>query len=128
MTKSIFITNQFKTGGVETVFLNVARNTEEDIYLFPIHNNQDNYLISDLPANVHLIKNKYYLPRNIFGLLKAIYVAFVYRRLLNTTGMRVINFSDTLTTLLITLILNPRNCISWIHCNPLALLNSKFQE
>lgn len=128
MTKSIFITNQFKTGGVETVFLNVARNTEEDIYLFPIHNNQDNYLISDLPANVHLIKNKYYLPRNIFGLLKAIYVAFVYRRLLNTTRMRVINFSDTLTTLLITLILNPRNCISWIHCNPLALLNARTHK
>lgn len=125
MVKSIFITNQFKTGGVETVFLNIARNTEEEIYLFPIHNNRDDYLMSGLPSNVHLIRNKYRIPRNIFGLVKAIYVALVYRQILDAKKFRVINFSDTLTTLLMALILNPNNCVSWIHCNPLALLQAK---
>lgn len=108
MKKYVFITNQFKTGGVESVFLNIARNTDKEILLFPVHNSKDNYLIDSLPKNVSILQNKYLIKRNIVGLFKTIFIAYKYRKKFQSNDYRVINFSDTLTTLLFSYITSPK--------------------
>lgn len=125
MKKYVFITNQFKTGGVESVFLNIARNTDKEILLFPVHNSKDNYLIDSLPKNVSILQNKYLIKRNIVGLFKTIFIAYKYRKKFQSNDYRVINFSDTLTTLLFSYITSPKTFFSWVHCNPYALTNAK---
>ncbi|MFR0523091.1 glycosyltransferase [Limosilactobacillus reuteri subsp. suis] len=123
--KIIFVTNQFKTGGVESVFMNISDTVSQRIILFPVHNSTDPYLINRIPKNVEIVSNNFKLPRNLFGLAKTIIMAFKYRNIMNTKNAIVINFSDTLTTLLVSFILNPKNYYSWIHCNPEALLKPK---
>ena len=125
MTKYVFITNQFKTGGVESVFLNIARNTNKELVLLPLHNARDNYLIDSLPKNVLILKNKFLIKRNLFGLFKTIILAYKYRKKFQSGDYRIINFSDTLTTLLFSCIVSPKTFFSWIHCNPYALRNAK---
>lgn len=129
MTKKyIFVTNQFKTGGVETVFLNLAKQFSDlDIVLVPVHNNFDVNLLNSLPQNVHLEKNNFKIGRSPFSILKIIFVALATRKKLGSDlkDAVVINFSDTLTTLLFSFVLKPQNLISWIHCNPRALMLSK---
>ncbi len=121
--KYLFVTNQFQTGGVETVFHNLTKNVDIEALLFPVHLNVDAKLIDELPDNVTLVKNRYKIQRSIFGLIKVIYAGIKYRKTYQKKDLQVINFSDTLTTLLFSYILNPKAAISWIHCNPEALLN-----
>lgn len=125
MVKYVFITNQFKTGGVESVFLNIARNTKKNILLFPIHNVKDDYLIEDLPKNVLVVQNRISINRNVIGLIKTIIIALRCRKKFKNDDYRIINFSDTLTTLIFSYILNPSRFYSWIHSNPYALKKSK---
>lgn len=122
--KSLFVTNQFETGGVETVFYNLTSNLEINALLFPLHANTNKQLIEALPDNVTLVKNRYHLKRSLIGLVMTGYAAIRYRKRFRNTGVSIINFSDTLSTLLFSYILSPKNVNSWIHCNPEALKNA----
>lgn len=121
----LFVTDQFKTGGVETVFMNLARTTGLKIKLLPVHHNLDQHLINLLPSNVDLLHENLKIKRTLAGLVRTVLLAKKIRKKYHTENQRVINFSDTLTTLLFSYVLNPHNCVSWIHCNPEALLNAK---
>lgn len=123
--KYLFVTNQFKTGGVETVFYNLTKNIDIRALLFPIHTNLNTQLIEALSDNVTLLENRYYVQRNLRGLIKVIYAGIRYRKEFKKKNISVINFSDTLTTLLFSYLVNPQNVSSWIHCNPEALQNAK---
>lgn len=130
MDKLVFVTNQFKTGGVETVFLNIATRLNREIILFPAHMEINNYLADQLPENVKLVENKFKIKRNILGIFQTLKTAKVYRKILHLDNRNctIINFSDTLTSLLLAQMLNPYNCVTWIHCCPKGLLNSKSHK
>lgn len=121
----LFVTNQFKTGGVETVFYNISKKIDVNILLFPVHLNLNKDLIRRLPHNVKLLKNKYRIKRNVVSFIKIISMSFRYRKEYRNDNTKIINFSDTLTTLLFSYLLNPKNVVSWVHCNPEALLKAK---
>lgn len=121
----LFVTDQFATGGVESVFINIVNNIDKNVTLIPLHNNINNDLISSFPSNVKLLKSPVNWPRNIFGLAALLLSAFFLRLKFKPTKFTIINFSDTLTTLLFCFVLSKGDCISWIHCNPLALLKPK---
>ncbi|UTF47665.1 glycosyltransferase [Limosilactobacillus fermentum] len=125
MKKYVFIMNQFKTGGVETVLTNLAQSVEIEIDLLIAHPETDQYLLDRLPSNVHVVEQPISVPRSAKGILTAIQVGKNYRRTCQGQVPVAINFSDTLTSLLIARTINPNHYYSWIHCNPQALLNSK---
>lgn len=122
--KILFVTDQFMTGGVETVFLNISNLLTENIDLLPLHSNYNQTLLRKLPNNVKF-KNKYQVSRGIKGLIMLFFNIIRVKRNLINNNTRVINFSDTLTTLFFCYLVNPSNFFSWIHCNPKALRNSK---
>lgn len=130
MNKIIFITDQFQTGGVETVFLNIANNLKREIVLFPAHTETKGYLINQLPENVLLIENEFNIKRTCLGIFQILKTVKVYRKKFQIHGKNctVINFSDTLTSLLLAKILSPNYCITWIHCCPSKLLDSKCHK
>lgn len=123
----LFITNQFKTGGVERVFINIARNTDKRLHLLPLHKNFDEDFIKQIPSNVTILKNPVIFKRSLIDLFyfhKAI--KSITKQLPVDEKLIVVNFSDTLTTLLFTILINADRKISWIHCNPYAIKNSRF--
>lgn len=126
MKRTIFITDQFMTGGVETVFLHISTYIDRDIVLIPLHKNYNPNLISSIPENVKINSEFPGISRNLVDFLKIPFIAFNQRKRLEISREeKVVNFSDTLSSLLFAYFLNPHNCISWIHCNPKALLKSK---
>lgn len=124
-SRYLFITDQFETGGVESVFINIANNLNQHIVLLPVHKNLNPNLINSLPKNVELLLPTSTFSRSIFGLFRAILMAIKLHKKYGSSKNIVINFSDTLTSMLVAFFINPHNCWSWIHCNPFALLNSK---
>lgn len=125
MHKLIFVTDQFDTGGVETVFNNLAHQINDEIVLFPVHPNLNSGMLQKLPKNVQVVPNEISVSRKLLGFFSAVKVGLKYRRILKSQQATVINFSDTLTSLLISYVLNPKHVLSWVHCNPKALLKSK---
>lgn len=126
---SIFITDQFMTGGVESVFLNISRYVKKKIILIPLHTRYNKNLIREIPKNVKIVSDLPKISRGLNGFIKIPFIAFRQKKLRKINERdRVINFSDTLSSLLFAYILNPNNCISWIHCNPKALLKSKSSK
>lgn len=124
--RAIFITDQFMTGGVETVFLHISAYIEKKIILIPLHKKYNQKLVSSIPENVEINKEYPGISRSLVDFLKIPYLAFSQRKRLKVSrAEKVVNFSDTLSSLLFAYFLNPYNCISWIHCNPKALLKSK---
>lgn len=129
MKKLVFITNQFKTGGVESVFINIADYIAPlQVYLLPLHSCFDKELLNSLPKNVNVIQSKKTIKRNIFGIIQIL----LYSKELKENSIFgdavIINFSDTLSTLLLSYFLAGTKTISWIHCNPKELLKSKTHK
>ena len=125
----LFITNQFMIGGVERVFLNIASNINNTkILLLPIHSVYDENLIKQLPQNVTLLKNKNI---KIDG-VKSFYNLFRLAHYVNSEIIKepeelcCINFSDTISTILVSNLINAKKHMSWCHCNPHAYKKSKF--
>ena len=55
MKKIYFITYQFKTGGVEKLFLTLAEHLiDVEVFLIPLNANFD-HLIQDIPSHIHVI-------------------------------------------------------------------------
>ena len=124
MKRIVFVMDRFRTGGAESVFLNLARHTDRRILLIPVHRELDRHLIQLLPENVKVIFPDPPVNRNSCGLLRLLLFSRRLRRRL-PEGTAVVNFSDTLTTLLVSRALNPAKYYSWIHCNPRELLRSR---
>ena len=124
--ETIFITNQFKTGGVERVFLNIANNTSKKLYLFPIHANYDKGFYDAIPSNVEVIQPDFKLKRNLFDVPKLIVMASRINKRFGKTEIRAINFSDNFSTLLVSFLIKAKEHLSWIHCNPAEFPKSKL--
>ena len=117
------------TGGVERVFLNIVSNLSDvKILLLPIHSVYDENLIKQLPQNVTLLKNENIKINgvNTFGIL------FRLTHYINSEIIKApeelccINFSDTISTIFVSLLIKAKKHISWCHCNPHAYKKSKF--
>ncbi len=126
MKKLLFVTNQFKTGGVENVFINFSRLIKTEIYLLPVHQCMEEGLIQSLPKNVTVIKHPYKMTGLITSVLGLLGIKKIVKSLLGTEDILAINFSDTITTLFLSVFLKSNERISWCHCNPNAYKESKF--
>lgn len=122
----IFVLNQFKVGGVETVFINIARTIKREIYLLPLHKSYDQHLIDSLPHNVKILDTPAIVSRFPFYSIKLCFLAHKLRKNSLFFNSIVINFSDTLSTLIFAYFIKKRKTVSWIHCNPEALFASKI--
>lgn len=125
---TIFITNQFKTGGVERVFLNIAANiTDKKVFLLPIHQNFDEDFIKQIPQNVKIITNSDYPIDSVTSFFNIFRLAnFVNKMFKDRDDLCCINFSDTITTIIVSILIKAKIHISWCHCNPNAYRNSNF--
>ena len=126
MKKFVFITDQFKTGGVESVFMSLALSLDYDFVLIPVHNKFDEDLTHRLPKNVSILKMELDIGRNVFGFFKLFASSVRCRQKLTKSSQEyvVINFSDTLSSLLLASMLN-KKYYSWLHCSPMELDNGK---
>lgn len=120
----LFITYQFKIGGVEKVFQNDAELIDKRIFLAPAHKNYDKDLMENMPQNVERIDNEKGIGKSFAGILTAISWGKLLRKKVPKDTIPI-NFSDTLTTLLIARSFNKKNYVSWIHCSPYELLTSR---
>lgn len=116
-------------GGVEKVFLNIASvANNKEIFLLPIHKNYDSEFINQIPKNVKIIDNDSFhikgtvAPFNLIKLAKFVNKKFKH----NYKDLCCINFSDTISTVILSLLVKAKLHYSWCHCNPLAFKNSKF--
>ena len=128
MKKMCFVTHQFKTGGVEKLFITYANNLKEEICLLPVNCSFDS-IYSDLPDSVTVIKTPKIISSKenaISYLLKLIFLYFELVILRKYGKLIFINFSDTLSSLLLTYFLGGHSGYSWIHLNPEVLRNSRF--
>lgn len=128
-----FITYQFKTGGVEKIFINISSQYKGTIYLINIYPHIDEY-VNFIPDNVKLIKiprllNKIHI-KFLQYIFCIIYLLYITKSKKEYRKLSFINFSDTLSTLFATWILSigNRNKYSWIHLNPRVLSKSKFYK
>ena len=142
MKKLCFVMLQFKMGGCERVFCSLASIMSTPIYLFTIKTDYDIRMLNELPNNVHLISveniklirtlikwQRYKLLSPILRLivfvLRALYLYFK----LSMRRVCFINFSDTLSSLLFVSLMShlclTSSNISWVHCNPLMLKQSR---
>lgn len=126
----LFITHQFMMGGVEKVFLNIASQlSDRKIYLLPTCKNYDTSLLSQLPSNVSLIENDRF---KIDG-VKSFGNLFLLARQINKKLVDIaedlccINFSDTFSTFLLSLLIKAKKHICWCHNNPKNIYkNTRF--
>ncbi|MCG3813610.1 glycosyltransferase [Photobacterium damselae] len=117
----VFVIHQFKTGGVEAMFVNLANKLKDrKIYLILSFDSFDKDLILNLPNNVILINEGKKKP----SLLNIIRVVYKMNNMYDFSNVNIINFSDTLSTLLIQKLIKSKGKISWVHCNPYALKES----
>ena len=136
MKKIYFITYQFKTGGVEKLFLTLSDHLVDfEVFLIPLNANFD-HLIQDIPSRIQVVnlsdRNKilrvFTRQKNFISVCCA-FVMKILMLLFDRTirNSIIINFSDTFSTLLVTYILSWRNkSLSWVHLNPLEFKKSFF--
>lgn len=128
-----FITYQFKTGGVEKLFLNISSKLSGTIYLITIYPHTDEY-INSIPDNVKIITGPQFLRniniKTIQYIIFLLYLLYITHSKKEYRGLSFINFSDTLSTLFATWVLSigKRNKYSWIQLNPRVLSKSKFYK
>lgn len=126
MQSFVFVLHRFQFGGVESVFLNLATNLPNKVfYLITVNNDINVELEQKLPPNVTFLdRGETHLSlKNI-----AIQSLRVKRKLQNlqVTPIFFINFSDNLSSLLLMTLLSPQaKRVSWCHCNPDWLKNSR---
>ena len=120
----VFVTHQLMVGGVENVFLNIAKSLcDKKIVLVTVRDVYDPELIAELPPNVTLFKKRRPVSnQSVFSLFRTWLDVSISIDLSNAI---VVNFSDTLSSLVLSFLLNGRRKISWIHCNPNALKHSR---
>ncbi|MGY0159564.1 glycosyltransferase [Edwardsiella tarda] len=117
----VFIIHQFQVGGVESVFINLSKiATSRKIYLLIAYDSINVDLLNKI-KNVEVIMMGCKCS-SLFSLAKAI---FQIKKKVYFGNAHIINFSDTLSTLIIQAALNGRLNSSWVHCNPNALLRSR---
>ena len=80
MKKLLFVTNQFRTGGVESVFYQLASCTQREIDLLPVHESFDDYLVRRLPDNVRVIESGINPERSLPGLFVTLRRAWELRK------------------------------------------------
>lgn len=126
----LFVTHQFMMGGVEKVFLNIATNLpDRKILLLPTCKNYDCSLLSQLPSNVLLIENDKF---KIDG-IKSVGNLYLLAKQINkkladiSEDLCCINFSDTFSTFLLSLLIKAKKHICWCHNNPKNIYkNTRF--
>ena len=138
MKKTCFIMLQFKIGGCERVFCSLASMLPETVYLFTVSENYDVEMYNKLPSNVVFLSPihikwidkliRFQKVPFLSPLIRIIilFAEFLFlRQKFKGQNMNFINFSDTLSTLFLTvLVSNKKRCISWVHCNPNMLKKS----
>lgn len=118
----VFIIHQFQVGGVESAFINLVKKIDsKKIYLVIAYESIDNEFISKIPNHVEIIKINGKKGSFLSLCLKILKIKLSF----SFKDAHVINYSDTLSTLFVQRFLNSRITSTWIHCNPLALVNSK---
>lgn len=141
MKKICFITYQFKTGGVERVFCAIAARLKNyNIKLLTVTDEKDCF-IKHIPPNVEVIDysdNKLFKCLRNIGYKVNFLLPFINAILLISKicivrfskkfdDTRFVNFSDTISTLLLSYLgSHDNNVVSWLHYNPKSFLNSKF--
>lgn len=136
---NIFIMYQFEIGGVESVFRELCKCYNQPIKLVTITPQYNTNLIDLLPTNVEYVKHDNIpILRNLLWLFnhkaKALYILLsllilpIFLRLRNG-NIKIINFSDTLSSLFVTVLATKkRHRYSWVHCRPQALWGSKMPK
>lgn len=135
--KKVFVMYQFEIGGVETVFRELSKCYDSPVKLVTVTPQYNKELIDALPSNVEYIPhNNIPILRNLFRLFysKARVLYILLSILLLPIFLRIrlrrfvaVNFSDTLSSLLISTLSANRMCrVSWVHCSPKALLSSQI--
>lgn len=117
----LFITHQFMMGGVEKVFLNIASQlSDRKIYLLPTCQNYDQDLLAQIPSNVSLIENNRFRIDGIASLGNLFLLARqVNKKLADISeDLCCVNFSDTFSTFLLSLLIKAGRHICWCHSNP----------
>lgn len=138
MNNICFITHQFKTGGVEKVFLTLSKGMLEfDQSLAPVYSDFDS-IIKQISPNVNQIRWEKYsyfqfifqLKRKFLRLSGLIDTLIVLSEILffrfnpRYKNYLFINFSDTLSSLIIAYLGARKKRISWIHLNPRVIERS----
>lgn len=126
--KICFVMLQFKYGGCERIFINIAKALKIQLYLVLLTDNIDIELFKQIPPNVKVIfKGKRNIINNpINTIIGILYARYAIRDFFGKDEYVVINFNDTLSTLL-TCYLSSSGCLmSWIHCRPEALKLSRI--
>lgn len=130
MARKCFITYQFKTGGVEKLFLTLAEGLQENICLLIVHSDYDES-IQKIPGNVSILsvpgiidKIRWNPVRYIIFLL-VFYCKFRWKK--EFEDLIFVNLSDTLSTLLATFVFSRKNRkYSWVQVNPRVLAQNRF--
>lgn len=120
----VFVTHRFVVGGVENVFLNLSRYLlDKKIILITICDEYDYKLLAELPSNVTLFEKKF-KNRNV-TMLSLLRIWFDVSGNIDLRNATVVNFSDTLGSLMLSYLLKGKRKMSWVHCNPHMLKNSR---
>lgn len=120
----VFVTHRFTVGGVESVFLNISRFlSDKKIILITMCDEYDSNLLAELPSNVTLFKKKV-KSRNI-TVLSLLRIWFDVSTNIDLRNATIVNFSDTLSSLILSYLLKGKRKISWVHCNPNMLKHSR---
>lgn len=120
----VFVTHRFMVGGVESVFLNISRFlSDKKIILLTVCDEYDANLLAELPNNVTLFKKK--CKSHSVSMLSLMRTWFDVSSSIDLRNATVVNFSDTLGSLILSSLLKSKRKMSWIHCNPNMLKNSR---
>lgn len=134
----LFITYQFKTGGVERVFCSLAELLDCPVYLITATGNHDS-MVENIPSKVNRLSffdNIFYKKlrvlqdyRYIRGPAKCFLLLcqmITFRFGSKYRGYEFVNFADTITTLLLAYAGGGKNTYSWLHYNPETIDKSIF--
>lgn len=143
MKKICFITYQFKTGGVERIFIGISKHLNAEISLITVTNNYDE-IKNEIPPNVnfinihdktfmkfiHSISNKFHFFKPIEIICGIIYEIFFLRFSSQYKNYIFVNFADTISSLLVTYLSASKksNRYSWIHYNPNTIDKSNYAK
>ncbi|MDD6941957.1 MAG: glycosyltransferase [bacterium] len=120
----IIVMNQFINGGVENLFITIAKeNIEIKFYLIVLNNNIDNNHLLRLPGNVDFVvcNKKKYLSRFYF------FLQYIRKQLNDVPVM--IDFHETLQSEFFMYInKSKKRCVHYFNCNPLMRLNGSTRK
>ena len=138
MKNLCFVMLQFKIGGCERVFCSLASMLPNKVYLVTINEDYDMEIFKKLPLNVEVLSlshirwirklllfQKHKILHTFIRILILFAKVIYLRRRLKNEHISFVNFSDTLSSLFLTVMASRKSiCFSWIHCNPIMLKKS----